>query len=214
MTDLFPETAAPTSDIVDYRKTPVYRRETNDWYVEPEWAVEALIASESFVPGAVYDPACGGGTIPRVFARHGFRVLGSDIVDRNPDLPEGGFIGRDFLRDTADGPIGRPDERLHIVSNPPFKHAEAFARRALGEANGKVALLLPLAFLESEGRLALWRETPLTRVLVFGPRVSMPPGHLSKTMKTEGGKVAFAWFVWTTYAGPAVKPELGWLTRP
>lgn len=195
-------TAVAEISTLDFRTVPVYQRAAQDWYVEPAWCVEALIDAEGFT-GSVWDPAAGGGNIARVFRDRGHVAIGTDIVKRDHEI-----IGHFDFTD----PDWLPDGTLrdNIVSNPPFNLAEEFVRRALQLARLKVAMLLPLTFLESTGRLALWAKTPLARVLVSAPRISMPPGGMA--VKAEGGKKAFAWFVWRHgYRGP---PQLGWINKP
>lgn len=184
---------------VDSSKTSRHRdRAANDWYVEPAWAVDALINAEPF-KGLIWDPACGAGNIPERFKAHGFDAVGSDLVYRNYGAPS----SIDFLLEWRS-----IDERVaNIVSNPPYALAEEFIRHALTLTTCKVAMLLRLAFLEGQKRKRLFESTPILRVLVFSERVSMPPGGLG--VAAEGGAVAFAWFIWEHgHRGP---PELGWL---
>lgn len=172
-------------------------RAENDFYVEPEWAVEALINSVRF-DGVIWDPACGTGTIPNVFRRHGTEVWASDIVNR--------WCEYSFICDFLSANVSVPN----IVSNPPYNLAQRFVERALSLADKKVAMLLRLAFLEGRKRKKFFETTPLSRVLVFAPRVSMPPG--GRGIRAAGGMVAFAWFVWDhEHRGP---PTIGWLDRP
>lgn len=176
-------------------------REALDWYVEPEWAVDALFDAEKF-EGLIYDPACGGGTIPTVANRRMFEAHGSDIVDR------GCFFAPrkswDYLERGSS--IPRPD---NIVCNPPFAHAEAFIRLGLRTVQRKACYLLRLSFLEGRKRRALFVTTPIARVHVFSARVSMPPG--GQGIKAQGGAVAFAWFVWDTAHPVGQGPTINWL---
>lgn len=171
-----------------------YKRHPDDWYVEEVAAVEALIATERF-EGAIHDPACGAGNIPRVFARHGFAVSGSDLKSRGYGTPDVDYL-------TA------PPRRFdNIVCNPPFKKTlvERFILKALGEYERKVAMLLRLAFLEGGTRLAqLYRPCPPIRILVFSWRTSMPPGDVA--VRRRGGQMPYMWLVWEPgYRGdPAV----------
>lgn len=171
-----------------------YERSANDWYVEPPWAVEALLDVEKF-DGITYDPACGGGTIPKVFRDRNLQCEGSDLVDRGF-----GFKKADYL-----DPLMNPHSE-NIVTNPPFNLAEQFVLKAL-QRNNKVAILQRLAWLESAKRRMFFESTPLARVWVFARRVSMPPGGTDINQK--GGSIPFAWFVWDyCHKGP---PILGWL---
>lgn len=174
-------------------------RAENDWYQDQPEAAEALLRAERF-SGLSWDPCCGVGTIPKVFEKAGHECLASDLVDRGykGGLTES-FRQADFLQETAS-----PAD--NIVSNPPFNLAREFVDRALSIASHKVAFLLPLTFLEGAARTRWLETTPLARVHVFSWRISMPPGELLATgaVKPEGGKKAFAWFVWEQgWRGPA-----------
>lgn len=176
-------------------------RSQHDWYVEPRWAVDALFDAVEF-DGSIWDPACGAGNIVDAYrARAGFLYgHGSDVVFRGCD----GAGVRDFLKDPAW--VTGAD----IVCNPPFGLAEEFIARALELSRRKVAMLLRWSFAEggtgksTKQKLRAWclDEAPLAHVLVFAPRVSMPPGGLG--IEAKGGAVAFGWFVWDKqWAGPA-----------
>lgn len=98
-----------------------------------------------------------------------------------------------------------------IVSNPPYKHAQAFAGAALQKAS-KVALLLPLDWLSGDKRSRWLETTPLETVWVLTPRPSMPPGAVIVAgVEPGGGEEDFAWFVWQ--AGYAGSPRIKWLHR-
>lgn len=168
-----------------------YDRAANDFYVEPEAAVWALLNAEKFF-GRTHDPACGSGTIPTVFRKAGLACTGSDLVDRG--FTDGAH-GVDFL--TA--PQAKVD---NIVSNPPYNLAEEFALRALSRANHKVAFLVRFAWLEGIGRRRrLFQPHPPSRVLVFSNRISCPPGL--SDVKPKNGAVAYAWVIWNSdFRGP------------
>jgi hypothetical protein len=174
-----------------------YRRVDNDFYCEPPEAVHALLNAHTFL-GDSWDPACGRGNIPSVFQSRGRDCAASDIVDRG--WP--GVTVRNFFETDA--------TFSNIVSNPPYGQAEAFIHHALKLAQRDVAMLLRLPFLESQRRAELFRSTPLSRVLIFPWRISMPPGDMA--IKAVGGKIAYAWFVWERgFTGP---PVIGWLEKP
>ena len=197
------------TDVQTTRRKPAYGdvmapvgkavRAANDFYLDSPEATEALLRVERF-SGLSWDPACGIGTIPKVFAAAGLKCWGSDIVDRG--YP--GATKQDFLNpDDAPGSTGY---FANIVSNPPFNLAQAFVDKALSIATHKVAMLLPLTFLEGTAR-ARWRiTTPLARIRTFSWRISMPPGEMLQAgeVRATGGKKAFAWFIWDKgHQGPA-----------
>ena len=166
-----------------------YARIEHDYYREPAWAVDALLDAEPFL-GAVFDPFCGGGTIPARCRARGMKADGCDIQDI------GACVVRDFFESTA-----RHD---NIISNPPYKLAEQAACHALKLVRRKVAFFLRLNFLESQSRHTFFRDAPLSRVLVMARRVSCPPGIYTGERdqwgcliqpEEKGGKSAYAWFV-------------------
>lgn len=173
-------------------------RAANDWYQDQPEATEALLRAERF-SGVSWDPACGIGTIPKAMWNAGLDIIGSDIVDRghrNNERP-------DFLIDFLRSPARTID---NIVCNPPFNLAREFVTCALVMASHKVAMLLPLTFLEGAKRSRWLQTTPLARVHVFPWRISMPPGDLLAAGKVRpvGRKNAYAWFVWEQgWRGPA-----------
>jgi hypothetical protein len=172
-----------------------HARNANDFYVEPEWAVKGLLDVQKF-SGVTWDPACGSGTIPRVFDGAGLDAHGTDIVDRG-HLPA--VILHDFLAKPQPWHV-TPD---NIVCNPPFDLAEPFLGMALTVAKHKVAFLLRLSWCEGVKRRWGWEETPLAAIHPFAARVSMPPG--GKGIKAKGGAVAFAWYVWAKdHVGPPI----------
>ncbi|MDQ2762683.1 MAG: hypothetical protein M3Y22_04090 [Pseudomonadota bacterium] len=179
-------------------KATDFERAANDWYVEPRWCVEALADVMPLVDGSyVWDPCCGGGTIPSVFAdRLGqHRVIATDIVNR-------GYLH--FAEEWDAIKFGTPASvmpgmRVNIVTNPPFKLAERIVRRALALADHRVAILQGLQFLASAGRHALFTEFPPSEVLILSRRPSMPPGHLIAEMGDKafkGGVTDFCWIIW------------------
>jgi hypothetical protein len=188
-----PATGAPRSS--------GYDRNDADWYCEPAVAVEALLDAERFI-GEVYDPACGGGNIVEVCRARGLNAWGTDLVDRCGQ--KYGAAGVDFTSPVPTHCRGNVD---NVITNPPFRHAEPFIRNALDRARYKVAVLVRLAFLEGQKRRVLFESLPMSRVLVFSRRISMPPG--GQGIEAKGGAVAFCWIVFShDHRGP---PTVGWL---
>ena len=116
-------------------------REPGDFYVTPHDCTEALIAAESDrMPATVWDPCCGAGDISTVLQRHGREVISTDLIHRGY-----GQSGVDFLsQTTARAPA--------IVTNPPFKHAEAFLRHAAELGIDYVAFLHKADWLNAADR--------------------------------------------------------------
>lgn len=185
-----------------------WARDPLDWYVEPSWTSARLFEQERF-ESFVIDPACGLGTIIENAQRAGLSAHGTDIVNR-----VGGdrhfFTEIDFFDPNwIFLPFGDADS---IVSNPPFRHADAFARLSITRARSKVALLLPATWHLGDKRSRWLETTPLRRIWNLTPRPSMPPGtHIEAGGKPGNGTQDFAWYVWLKgYDGPV---ETRWLRR-
>jgi hypothetical protein len=163
----------------------IWDRHPDDWYVEPFWCSRRLFEEEAF-DGGIWDPACGLGRVLFSAEAAGYPVTGSDIICRS------GYCDALFDFHTCERPRAR-----NIVSNPPFRDAEAFVRHALTIADGKVVFLLPLSWLTGKARSHFLQGSPLRRVHVLSPRPSMPPGPVIEAgVKPGGGTKDFAWFVW------------------
>lgn len=173
-------------------------RQKDDFYPTPPDLTRALLAVESF-EGGVWEPACGDGSMSEVLSDAGCHVVSSDLVARGY-----GESRRDFLMESM------PAGCRHIVTNPPFKLAEQFWRRACTMAPGKVAFVARLTWLEGIERAAMFREFPPARVWVASWRPSFQRARLA-TAKDTGGMLAHAWYVRDpSHVGP---PHLGWLSR-
>lgn len=167
-----------------------------EFYPTPRWATHALCNVETFT-GEVWEPACGNGRMADVLSKRGNQVYASELYDRKY-----GEIGVDFLETTR--------QTQNIVMNPPYNLAEEFIWHGLKQIGeeGKLALLLRIAFLEGAARQKkLFREAPPARVWVFSERITFYPAG----QHTGGsGTTAYAWFVWDK-AVPPGKPEIGWI---
>lgn len=165
-----------------------FARAYEDFYVEPAWCVERLLER---YPGVtqLHDPCCGSGTIVDTAHRRGVFATGADCVDR----AGGRFRVTDFLQDDHAYPA--------IVTNPPFKSAEAIVTHALGHVapGGIVAAIAQVKFLASRRRHTLFCRLEMERVLVLSRRPSMPPGDMLAALGEAcrgGGSIDFVWCVW------------------
>ena len=189
------------------KQAKVWARDELDWYVEPQEATTALIGVEKFI-GSVWDPACGQGNICEAFNRHGSIVVGTDKVRRVNSKP---WFNGEFNFMCASYTLAP-----NIVCNPPFfrgKGTEAFIRKALSIAYGKVAVFASIKFLAGAGRAnSLYAEHVPHRIWIVTPRVSCPPGeYLAGGNKAGGGTDDWCWIVWDQSAPAPAFPQLGWL---
>lgn len=161
-----------------------------DFYPTPPQAIQALIKAEGKhrLPYWLWEPACGDGAIVLPLREAGFKVIASDIVDRGcPDSFVNDFLGSHKYTYS-------PGRYEGVVTNPPFKHAQAFVDRAL-ETVDYVAILARLAFLEGVGRKRWFEKEHLARVHVSSRRLPMMHRDGWDGPKATSS-IAFAWFVW------------------
>jgi len=161
----------------------------DDLYETPSVATEALAAAAR-LPRVIWEPACGRGAIAGVLAARGHHVISTDLVDYGY---EGAEARRDFLFEES-APLGVEA----IVTNPPYKIADAFVAHAI-RLCPKVFMLLRLAFLESGVKSADRRFAldggRLKRVMVFANRLPAMNRDGYEGKKCSNGK-AYAWFCW------------------
>lgn len=174
------------------------KRHAEDFYRTPPECTSALLAYESF-SGPIWEPACGDGAISEVLKSAGHDVFSTDLIDRGY-----GFGELDFL---AQGQTVAPT----IVTNPPFKLADAFVLHSLSLGVCKIAMLLRLTWLEGEARRRkLFQHYPPSRVWIFSRRPTLWNGD-DPDARTTGGAIAYGWFIWDRdHVGP---PTLGWIAQ-
>jgi hypothetical protein len=167
-----------------------YARDPLNWYVEPDWCIDALLDALPDI-SVLHDPCAGIGTVvDRALARR-LTAAGADIVDR----ANGRFPVRDFLADAATYP--------NIVSNPPYlkgKAGLALVEHALQHVvlGGRVALLVPLNFFASRCRHRIFTGPECELILFLSRRPSMPPGeqlHVFGESIRGNGSTDYAWVV-------------------
>ncbi len=160
---------------------PAWERRDGDSYYTQPWVTQALVQSYA-LRGPIWEPAAGrGDMVSTLRSWTKLEVIGTDISM--------GKKKYDFLN-----PKGYVPAFGSIVTNPPYRLAEAFARHALKHTGGKVAILVRLDFLASQRRHKLFTEHPPHLILVLSRRPSMPPGWQDAPAK--GGMHDFCWIVW------------------
>lgn len=166
-----------------------------DPYFTPREATISLIQLER-IPECLWEPAAGDGAISKILLAAGYKVFSSDIEDYG--YSDSSLL--DYMASTvlADG----------IITNPPYRLALAFARKAISEVR-YVALLLRTNFLESTARLPFFRETPPSRVWVASRRLPMMH-RLGWDGPKAPSNTCHAWFVWDRRGGPLGGCRVGW----
>lgn len=155
------------------------------YFSPPEAALSLLHIEAGYLPKCIWEPAAGDGAIARPFLDAGFTVITSDLVDYGLN---GCLVGVDYLKAT-------PIHGVHgIVTNPPYKLAVNFAKKALNETF-YIALLLRTNFLESTARLGFFREHQPARIWISSRRLPMMHRHGWQGPRAPSN-TCFAWFVW------------------
>lgn len=86
-----------------------------------------------------------------------------------------------------------------IITNPPYKYATEFVRKALERVKEghKVAMFLKVLFLEGKSRRELFKQYPPCRIYVCSGRIDCAKNGDFKALKENGGgALAYAWFIW------------------
>ncbi len=154
-----------------------------DAYFTPIEATLSLLAIEP-LPKVLWEPACGNGAIVKPLRRAGHTVFAADIHQYD-----------DFDCEIVDYFKASPYAHAKgIVTNPPFRLAIDFAKKALSEVP-YLALLLRTNFLESQDRLSFFRQYPFSRIWISSRR--LPQMHRYGWTGPEApSNICYAWFIW------------------
>ena len=164
-----------------------YVRPEDDFFETPKEATCAMLAHIK-IPEDVtlWECAAGYGKISKILEKVHNKVLSTELSkDRY------GIGGVDFL---LDGEKYKPEGRFWIVTNPPFKYANDFIRKAFAYGAERVICLLRFNYCESgKVREDILGGGHLLRVLLMKERLSMAPyGWKGKVPKATQNH---AWFV-------------------
>ncbi|HDK42907.1 MAG TPA: NAD(P)-dependent oxidoreductase [Candidatus Pacearchaeota archaeon] len=156
------------------------RNKTLDFYQTPVYAIESLLKREKF-KGSILDPCCGKGRISESLKKYNYKVKSFDINSK--------MLGYGFSKDF----FTHKYKYDNIIMNPPYNICENFILHGLNIFKNKMAVLLRLNFLESIKRYNLFfRNNKPSIIYVFSKRLDMR----SDSIKTFGGGISFAWFIW------------------
>ena len=174
-------------------------RAEHDYYATEPLAADLICGVERF-NGGIWENCCGEGHLSKRFREVGYDVVDTDLIDRGY-----GTGGVDFFEcKEALAP--------NIVTNPPYKYAKEWVEHSLEllDEGNKLALFLPIQFLESDSRRELFTKTPPETVYVCVNRVlcGMNGDFTAKdkdgnTLYNKDGSPkkmssakCYAWFVW------------------
>lgn len=176
-----------------------HERAEHDYYATEPKAADLICEVEQF-DGGIWENCCGEGHLSKRFIELCNEVVSTDLIDRG--YGQGNI---DFFKcDKALAP--------NIVTNPPYKYAKEWVEHSLEliETGKKVALFLPIQFLESDSRRNLFKNNPPKTVYVCVNRIlcGINGDFTAKdkdgnTLYNKDGQPkkmssakCYAWFVW------------------
>lgn len=174
-------------------------RHDEDFYATPAWQTQALLRRiaqrDSSYGLRLFEPCVGDGAIVRELPLPWW-VVTNDVVVREPFLP-------DFLLDARRPESWDAFARLGpfdvVATNLPFDVAFDIAPHAYAHAEGLLALLLRLSWMEpTEDRGPWLRDHPPTSAIV------LPRTDYRGNGKTDS--VTSAWFLWDRGLGLQLPP--------
>lgn len=158
-----------------------WERKEADFYPTPAPGTLIMAPLLDLPPGArIAEPACGSGEMAYVLRHAGYRVDASDI--RKTGYGE----QIDFLT----SPLDRWRGYDACCTNPPFREAERFVRRAT-VLFPVVALLLKANFFHAGSRIKLWDDCTPTDIRPVAFRLAF--------LEEERGSSPLmdcSWFIW------------------
>lgn len=157
-------------------------RAARDYYATEPKAAKLLLEVEKF-DHHIWECACGEKHLAAVFEEAGHSVRCSDIGNRCENEV------MDFLQ---------CNEPWHgdIITNPPYKYATEFVKKALslvGEGS-KIAMFLRIQFLEGKRRKRLFEKNPPHCVYVSSSRLKCAINGDFENI--AGSAACYARFVW------------------
>lgn len=169
-------------------------RELLDFYQTPTFATESLVNSKLIGDGCIWEPMAGNGAISKVLARHNFKVISSDVIERDYKL--------DFVCDFFNNDIDV--NATQIVTNPPYKYADDFIVKCLSANKPDfLGVFLPIRYLEGKKRyMQIYSKYKPSDVIVFAKRLGCYKDSDVKNgvVITEygiGSAVAYMWLCFT-----------------
>lgn len=158
-------------------------RESNDFYATEPKAIKLLMEVEKFNHN-IWECCCGTGHLSEAMKELGYNVISSDLIDRGY-----GKGGVDFLQCNKQW-------KGDIITNPPYKFANQFIVKSLEllQTGNKLAMFLPIRYLEGKARRKIFEENPPEVVYISSGRIVCAINGDFK--KVKGSAMSYAWFIW------------------
>jgi hypothetical protein len=118
--------------------------------------------------------------------RLGHEVYSTDLIGRGYGDGCMDFLGIENFNQTE----------YNIITNPPYRYANEFIVKSMAilREGKKLALFLPIRYLEGKGRKEIFRVYPPKVVYVSSSRLKCAMNGDFDSM--SGSAVSYAWFVW------------------
>lgn len=142
---------------------PTEGRKKDDFYPTPPDCARSLLRHIE-APYHIWEPACGTGEMAKEMEGEGHEVISSDKVDR----------GYGFQCDFLEAVLPLTD---CVVTNPPFKLAEAFIRKCKDLEIRLFAFLLKTQYFHAYTRLPLFRDIRPSKILALTWRPDFSGGR-------------------------------------
>lgn len=149
---------------------PPSRQGSSDDFQTPAFALKPLLPYLE-KDWTIWECACGKGNLVKGLEKFGFDAIGTDILG-----------GHDFTK-------WLPPYFDCIITNPPYRHKQAFLERCY-ELGKPFALLLPLTTLETGKRQALMRDNGV-EIILFDKRINFETPNM---IEKSSSWFATAWF--------------------
>jgi len=163
----------------------IQHRHIEDYYATHPVAVRLLLQLETFSDN-IWECAAGEMHLSNELTKLGKKVRSSDLIVRCAGVEQ-----LDFL-DISNNQTWCGD----IITNPPYKYANDFILKALSllEDGGKLALFMPIRYLEGKERKSIYTKFPPKTVYISSSRLKCAINGDFDNM--TGSAVCYAWFVW------------------
>lgn len=142
----------------------------------------------------IWECACGEGHLSKVLKSKNYNVYSTDLVNRGYEDEKMDFLKVNVTEIDAD-----------ILTNPPYKFAKEFVRKALEiQKDGYYTIMfLKIQFLEGQARQELFKKYPPKFIYVNSKRqLCAMNGEFEKYKATA---ICYCWFVWQKgYTGESI----------
>lgn len=166
-----------------------------DYYATEPKAIKLLFKLENF-SNDIWECACGELSLSNEMKKLGKNVFSTDIKTRNATIDQ----EIDFI--SLENNI---EWNGDIITNPPYVYANEFILKSMSilQAGSKLALFLPIRYLEGKARKEIYRQFPPKTIYVSSSRIICAIN--GEFEKTTGSAVSYCWIVWEKgYTGETI----------